>query len=481
MAWEALMKSGPTEQISSKREERWFAARLLFLFVAGFFGLISLRGNGSSSKYPRVKLPDGSWLVARQVTVGKAHAIEIPYPLAEQFQRWQQSYKQAYTTSEDRTVVWLMRENDRGERLDLDWVKRVEIDVGDPRPFTPREYHRQNIRANRNNVGSGTGSSGFSDAQTFGAATPMEIALIHFDFPLLRPRDGMMVVKVFDGSDTLITELPLPYLPPPSLSTEEWRPDPLPASRTDGNLTVTLNGVDFFETTENNGVYVSPRLTYEHDGMASTTWGATEVFHDLLGNQSYAWNCDLSPAESAWKMQLRMTQRPDGRFLPEETKKLPARPLTPAQQVDLVSETHKVNGRSVSIVGLGGQGPLDFTLPKSNSHFKTGEYQPEQYGTGMTSTCNNNRCDVEFSSGLPFLITNDSGGQQDSYVAIVFRDQNGEILTQRGSSGAQGVWFWFFDPKPTSTSVEIEIIVQKYREAEFLIAPPKPDEIKKRQ
>lgn len=477
------MTSGPTEQISSKREERWFAARLLFLFVAvvaGFFGLIALRGNGSSSKYPRVKLPDGSWLVARQVTVGKIHALEIPYTLAEQFQRWQQSYKEAYTTSEDRTVVWLMRENDRGERLDLDWVKRVEIDVGDPRPFSPKEYHRQNIRSNSSG-GSGTGSSGFSDAQPFAAATPMEIALIHFDFPLLRPRDGMMVIKVFDGGDALIAELPLPYLPPASLSAEEWQPDLLPASRSDGNLTVTLNGVDFFETTEDNSVYVSPRLTYEHDGTASTAWGVIEVFHDLLGNQSHAWNCDLSPAEPAWKMNLRMTQHPEGRFLPEETKKLAARPLTPARQVDVFSETHKVNDRSVSIFAMGGQGPLDFTLPKSNSRFRTGEYQPEQYGTSMSSRCDNNRCDVEFSSGLPFLVTNESGGQQDSHVTIVFRDQNGEVLTQRGSSGAQGVWFWFFAPKPTSTSVEIEIIVQKYRQVEFLIAPPKPDEIKKRQ
>ncbi len=477
------MTSIPTEQISSKREERWFAARLLFLFVAvvaGLFGLISLRGNITSSKYPRVKLPDGSWLVARQVTVGKVHAIEIPYPLDVQFRRWQPSYKQPHMTSEDRTVVWLMRENDRGEKLDLDWLKRVEIDVGDPRPFTPHQYHRQNIQSNSGS-GSGTGSSGFSDAKPFAAATPMEIALIHFDFPLLRPRDTKMVVKVFDGSDTLIAELPLPYIPPPSLSTVQWEPDPLPASRMDVNLTVTLNSVDFFATSENNGVYVSPRLTYEHDGMTSTTWGSSEIFHDLLGNQSYAWNCDLSPAESAWKMTLRMSQHTNGRFLPEETKKLPSRPLTPARQLDAVSETYKVNGHSVSIVGMGGQGPLDFTLRNSNARFKTGEYQPQQYGTGMSSRCSNNQCDVEFSSGLPFLITSDSLGQQDSYVTIVFRDQDGEILPQRGSSGTQGLLFWFFDPKPTSTSVEIEIIVQKYRHAEFLIAPPKPDEIKKRQ
>ncbi|HEY4262042.1 MAG TPA: hypothetical protein VGM98_17870 [Schlesneria sp.] len=477
------MTNVPADQISSKREERWFAARLLFLFIvviAGFFGLISLRGNGSSSKYPRVKLPDGSWLVARQVTVGKIHAIEIPYSLGEQFRRWQQSYKQPYMTSDDRTVIWLMRENDRGERLDLDWVKRVEIDVGDPRPMTPQQYHRQNVQANSSG-GTGTGSTGFSDAQPFAAATPMEIALIHFDFPLLRPRDNKLIVKVFDGGDTLIAELPLPYIPPPSLSTDEWEPDPLPASRTDGNLTVTLNSVDFFEASEKNGVYVSPRLTYEHDGVVSTTWGASEVFHDLLGNQSYAWNCDLSPAETAWKMKLRMMQNANGRFLPEETKKLPLRPLAPAQQLEMATETHQINGLTVSIVGLGGTGPLDVTLPKSNLRIKTGKYQPEQYGSGMTSSCNNNRCEVDFSSGLPFLMTSNGMSQSDTSLAIVFRDQDGVILPQNGNSGAQGFSFWFFDPKPTSTSVEIEIIVQKYRQAEFLIAPPKPDEIKKRQ
>lgn len=483
MALEASMTSVPAEQTSSKREERWFAARLLLLFVivlAGFFGLMAIRGNVTSSKYPRVKLPDGSWLVARQVSVGKNHAIEIPYPLGTQFRRWQKSYKQSQTTSDDRTVIWLIRENDRGERLDLDWLKRVELDIADARPMKPKQYHRQSIQA-QSSSGSGTGSDGFSDAKPFGSATQMEIALVHFDLPLLRPHEGKLGIKIFDGADVLIAELPIAYPLLPNLSTEEWQPDPLPASRTDGNLTVTLNGVEFFESSDVGGIHVRPRLTYVHNDVATTTWSAVEEFHDLLGNKSYAWNCDLSPAEPAWKLDLRMSQRPDGRFLPEETKKLPLRPLTPARQLDVVSETHQVNRLPVSIVGMGGQGPLDFTLPNSTSHFKTAAYQPNQYGSGMSTSCSNNKCEVEFSSGLPFLITSDGYGQQDSYVTIVLRDQNGEVLEQKGSSGTERLLFWFFQPKPTSTAIEIELIVQKYRHAEFLIAPPKPDEIKKRQ
>lgn len=479
------MTTNVTEAVSSKREERRFAMRLVLLLivvVAGFFALILLRENiTASSKYPRVKLPDGSWLIVRQVSTGKNHAIEIPYPLKTQFRRWQRTFKQPHTTGEDRTVIWLTRENDQGDRLDLNWLKRVEIDVGDPRPIKPKQYHRQSIQFNSSS-GSGASTEGFSDAKQFATGPVMEVALIHFDAPLLRPRDQKLVIHVFDAKDdSPLVSLPIPYPAPLHLSTEQWQPDPLPASRADGNLTVTLNGVEFYETSNTDGLYVRPLLTFAYDGEPSVTWASSDEYHDLLGNRSYSWGCELSPSEPAWKLSLRMTQLPNGRFLPEETLKLPLRPITAARQLDVKSEKHTVNGVMVSLVGSGGEGPTDFTLPNSRSHFKTSAYRPGQQGYGMSSTCTNNACDVNFASGFPFLITADRGSQPDSSVQFVFRDQNGEELQQRGSSGTEGLMFWFFEPKPTSTSVEIEIIVQKYRHAEFLIAPPKPDQIKKNQ
>lgn len=477
------MTNAPTETTSSKREERRFLLRLVILLVAivvVFFGLISVRGKIDSSKYPRVNLPDGTWLVARQVTVGKNHAIDVPYQMGVQFRRWQQSYTQSKSTSEDRTVVWLMRENERGERLDLDWLKYVEIETGDARAIRPSQYHRQTIQTTSSG-GSGTDSSGFSDAKPFGSAAIVDIALIHFELPILRPRDQAMMIRLFDGEQKVIAGLSLPYPKLPDLSGEIWEPEALPASRSDGNVTVTLKSVEFFEGHNQQGVYIRPQLSFTHDGEESTTWGAVDRLQDLLGNQCYAWNCDLSTAEPAWKLLLTVSQRTDGRFLPEETRKLPLRTLTPDKQLDAVSEAHPVNGATLSIVGYGGKGPINFTLPSSNSSFKTGTYQQNQYSSGMSTRCNNNKCDVEFTSGLPFIITKSGLVQGDLLTQLVIRDQDGQILEQRGSSGTEGLSFWFFEPKPTSTSIEMEIIVQKQHHVEFLIAPPKPEQVRKRQ
>ena len=129
-------------------------------------------------------------------------------------------------------------------------------------------------------------------------------------------------------------------------------------------------------------------------------------------------------------------------------------------------------------MGLGGQGPVEFTLPNSNSNFKTKAYEPGQQGSGMSSSCSGNRCDTEFYSGLPFLVIQATALQPSHNVQLIVRDQDGNVLPQSGQSGAQGLWFWFFDPKPTSTSVTFEFLVEQRRYVEFFIAPPQPGDIK---
>jgi hypothetical protein len=187
----------------------------------------------------------------------------------------------------------------------------------------------------------------------------------------------------------------------------------------------------------------------------------------------------LSPVESAWKLKLTLAQIPSGRLLPEETMKLSPISLAPAKQLVNLSETHTINGMSISLVALGGQGPMNFTLPGSFSTYKTGKFQPGSDSDGMSSSGSPGRSDIEFTSGHPFLMTDLNWGGTDMSVQLVFRDQNGEVLPQRGGGGTEGKMLYIFEPKSTSKSIEVEFIVQKQRHVEFLIAPPKPGEIKR--
>jgi hypothetical protein len=467
------------DPIPAKREERWFLVRLATLFLVTilvFVLLMSLRSRANYSKYPRVKLSDGTWLVARSVTIGTSHPLNIPYPIDVQFRRWQRAHHESHSTQSNRMVVWLTHENDRGEMLDLNWFGRCKLIAADDYQVNPEHYHRQTNQPNSSS-GAGTGHTGYTDANPFGTSKKVQLAVVRFDLPMLRPKDGAMKLDVYDGTGQVVAQLSLPYPELKTILREEWQPDPLPASRSDGNLNVTLTSVDYKRYQSDHGIQVSPRLEFSHDGQPSTAWVVSHELQDLLGNVARTWNCDLSPHEPAWKVRLTMHQSPAGRFLPEEVKRLPPKPLPAAKQVTFLTGSHTVNEIPVSLVGLGGQGPIQFTLPNSSTTFKTGIYHPGQSSMGMSSSCSGNVCDVELSSGHPFLMTSESQFGTDGNIQIVVRDQSGEVLPARGNSSAQGLTFWFFEPLPTSTSIEIEIIAQKCRHAEFLIAPPKPEDI----
>lgn len=472
------------EPLASRWEERRFVFKLAGLFLAVvllFLAALAWRGGVNTSRFPRVQLPDGSWLVAQAVTVGKKHSIEIPYPLEMQFSRWRRSFTDAHSTSTDRMVIWLTRENAKGSPLDLEWFCRAEIAVSDNFTLSASNFHTQH-QYQYGSSGSGTGNSGFSDAKPLAASSKrQDVALARCEFPLVRPQPGKLRLNVYDGTKSVVAVLEIPYPKLPVEPVDDWQIEPLPVTKSAGNLDVTLKSVEFRRDKWNHGALsVNPRLEFVHGGKPSQTWYSHNEMLDVLGNQSYAYQCELSPLEPVWKLRLTMSQGNNGRFLSDETGSLPTLTLTPAKQLALLSHRITVNGAEVRVVGLGGQGPVEFTLPSSNSSFKTKAYEPGQQASGMSSSCSGNRCDVEFYSGLPFLITQNAAASGQT-VMLTAKDQDGNELPLHGSSSTGDLMFWFFDPKPTSTSITFGVIVQQQRQVEFFIAPPKPDEVKKEQ
>ena len=471
------------ESNDARREERRFLLRLIVLIAAGigvFVLLTMFRGSGGNSQFPRVQLADGTWLVVRGVTTGTKHSIEIPYPFEIQLSRWTRSYTNDRSTDSNRMMIWVTHENHRGEVLGLDWFARCQLVTGDGEQTNPREYHRQVIQG-AGSTGAGVGSTGFSDATKYSPSKPLQMAIVNLNLPLQRPREGMMTLDVFDASGQIVAQLKLPY---PAISEpipDDWEPDPLPATRTVGDLTVTLDSVKYSSYPGQSNLSVQPQLKFLHGGQPSTTWSGSPQISDPLGNSCSAWDCDLPRSEKAWKLKVSLAQSASGRFLPSESRRLPLIPLTPAKQLKLLTKTETVNDVPVSIVGMGGAGPFEFTLPQSFSHFKSGEYKPGQYGAGISTRCSGTRCDVDLTSGHPFVVTGDPTPGQGEVVELVFRDQAGELLKRYGLSGTDGVRFWYFEPAPTTTDIEIEIICQKLRTVEFLIQPPKPEDINQNQ
>src|SRR5262249_16010341 len=152
---------------------------------------------------------------------GLTHPLEIPYPFDIQVSRWQRSYTNSHTTDKNRTVVWLTHENSRGEILDLDWFGKCQLVYAEDFRVNPRYYHRQVATAN-NSSGSGVGSDGYNDAKPFGPSKKLDMAVVNFDLPLLRPREGSMQLDVFDGTGKQIARLNVPYPKVPNMLDEDW-------------------------------------------------------------------------------------------------------------------------------------------------------------------------------------------------------------------------------------------------------------------
>lgn len=465
---------------SSRSEERWFLLRVLLLvigLIAGFFIILALRSQKDLSKYPHARLPDGTWLIIRQINVGTDHSIEVPYPFKRRFRTGQRSYLQTLSTSTDRMGIWMMRLDDQGEALDLDWFKAVEAQVDDPRVIKPRHYQRRYNRTN-NSSGDSTGMEGFSKAEPFGSRTLMDIDLVHFDLPMIRPQAESITLKIYDGSGIVVTQLKFAPPPLPTQSVENWSPDPLPATQSDGDVSVTLTGVDFRQESHQPGMTVLPQLKFEHRGQPSVTWGSICRLKDPAGNSVDSWNCDLPPGESAWKLTLSASQLPNGRFQADERLILPAKSLAPDGQLKMLSESYDINGLSVSLIGLGGQGPVSFELPGSRNQYETAEFEQGQMNHGWSTNCQANRCKVSFSTGCPFLITRRSKSDSSRVMQLLIRDQNGKSLSSFLTSTIDQLSFHFFELKPETESIELEFIVQKERHFEFIITPPRSDDIK---
>jgi hypothetical protein len=289
-----------------------------------------------------------------------------------------------------------------------------------------------------------------------------------------------MRLAIYDVSNELIGMLDVPY-PKVTLPAVEWQPERLPVTRSDGNLDVTLTGIRFHKYDHAYGPTVEAQVTCVHDGQPSQTWSVSPELQDPLGNVSPGWNCDLSPLEPAWKIRLTLSQQTNGKFLPEETGKSPLIPIPAAGQFAVLSQKLIVNGVEVQLMGFGGPGPLEFSFPNPMTKITSKPYKPGDTNNGMSTSGNGTMQNIEFYTGHPFVITNDGLYSGDMNAQLVIRDEYNQEVQRSATQSNNGMTFWFFEPKPTTTSVQLEFIIQKNRHVEFLIAPPRPEDIKSSQ
>ena len=380
-------------------------------------------------------------------------------------------------------AIWLSRrDGQRPERhLDFDWWARCVVvdengwEVEDDSP---------GLRGFGN--GGSTGTSGSRPLSVNSSGTRYERIIAHSTLPRIRHAGGAFKLRVYNFDDELVAELDVPDPAPPT-AIPEWTPSPLPATASDGDLTLQLNNVtsQVYTWTSNQriveNVNISLATEFLQDGQKTEEWlVSSSQLSDALGNESQTYGCRLSPFEPAWKLSIRAFRTSAARF--DDNEKWTAAELTlpEADQGLLISDSAAVGSgpASVGIMAIGGSGTVEYSgLGASGTNssyggqagsetFNIRHDSPYTFGGTPPSTTTRVECK------LPHLVLKVDGLDLNQSLTLTAVDDQGRDVKTHGPYGIAELQFFFFAPPEGATSVTPIVIVQDGRNFEFLVKPP---------
>lgn len=475
-----------------RRWSPWMLVVLLFggMFVvlAGGLGVaIALRPANPVRPMRAVQelaMPDGTILALEQVTFGKRHHIEIQGDAPKTpwfFFETTRKYPIDESTWRDSFMLWFTRRNaTTGEYLDFEWWSHsIAIDEHGS------EYYDDN--AGRDSY-SGHGSSGMSGSRPFSpvGGGKQDLLVAHSALPIFRHSSKTFKLRVFDTNGTKVAEFDAPYTPTATFPV--WTPETLPATKKDGDLEVTLKSVVARPNTYHvdrravQTTQLEPKMEIRRDGKPAPEWNNFSFdISDALGNQPGIWNCNLSPHESAWKLDVTVWRSvPDPKlppasppvFDPSEQWTLSGLPVPEANKAQLVSKSNTIQGTPLEVVAVGGGGKLSYT---DTAPAGSGGSSSSSGGVGDKSYHIESRSDrgtrtTTVDCPLPHLMARITGLSHEYRLDLrVTDDQNRNVPFNMGHGNDPAIYF--LEIPEGAQSLSATFTVHKGRKAEFLIAP----------
>jgi Tol biopolymer transport system component len=463
------------------------AAMLLF---AAFAALMVDRDEGAPSRFglASVTMPDGTLLVLEEVTFGRRHQFDVelpPKPGFSLFPKLNTRKLDSYSSNES-NVVWLSRRDAAtGRYLDLDWWSHSlaidqhgdEVRDDDPRLMVMTE--------------SGSSSHGgprpLSAARTGGGGGPIVCIVATSSVRAFRHEGDTFKLRVYNVAGEQVAVFDVPDRNPAVGTWPVWTPEPLPAEKSDGDVTLRLTGITgqgqiwtMGDGREEEHVNLYFQTQVLQNGTSTEEWYPVQQWlSDALGNQSSPWDCRLSPREAAWKVTMRLLRKETAAFAAHET--WTADPLDVPQRdtSELVNATQSVNGVDLEIIALGGPGSVSYdqiAAPNTNASYNgsvgsTGQsfrIDTNDMGTGRGPGRNTTKvvCEVPHVAVRP----REMGPRHD--VRLLARDDQAREVKASGPNVNAEVYFWFLEAPADAKTLELTFIVQEDRNVEFVVAPP---------
>ena len=414
-------------------------------------------------------LSDGSILRLEQVTYGTQHRFDVRVSASPQPGRPPSRIDRPITegTSDNCLMLWFTRRSPgRGEALDFSWWSHCL--AIDERGRTILDENPGEDAISQNSSSGRSGSRPFSPRQD---NQRCDIIAAHSTLRPFRHTGETFTLQVFNTAGEIVAEFDVhnPLRGP----FPEWTPEPLPATKTDGDLRVTLRSLrpQWWDDSSNKvrRLAIHPEFEFEQSGQVSKHW-TTESMQvlDALGNTAGANNCDLDPLESAWKLRLRLQRNEQAAFDPAETFKIPPIALPAAATSMSIRQDGSVQGAQITILAVGGSGPTVYpglAMQGGTSHFSGGDSDSEykiETRPGQGTLVNARR---------PHILYRVTGMQPQQHLMLQVVDDQARPVTVHPNN-FHDVVFGFLKVQPDAKTIEMTFTVQKSREVEFLIAPP---------
>jgi hypothetical protein len=454
---------------------------------------------GTDNVLAEATLSDGTILRLDAVTSGSKQKLILEHRSSKvltllnlQQYRPEVSASAEFGEMSPRCTVWLTRRDpNTGDPLDLDWLSHCTAIDADG-------WESTSGSAGRCHWATTSPTNPYEDSLSrdrapFSALPPgkyRQIVVGAF-LPLFRPKDGRFPLKVYNKQGEVVATFDATYpTPPPTRA--DWTPVKLPATQTTGDLSVTLERVEWTPQPSDPSVpenrlptwKLSPSTTLTWHGEPSDNWRLiTEnilAVEDGLGNMSYMDKCRLTPHVPAWKVGFLLWRKPEGRYEPHEEWDPGPIEMPAAGESRALTLSGEIDGVPVRLLRVCAPGKHQFTVTIPASRAVLGNAPPySKEGAGWKTTVDHRPgfADWTVETNQPAFVWQLDWGTPGRKIPFsrVFdtRDTQMEVDEFTDYGYEQVTHLAFLKLSPSSDSIVLKPTIYETRTVYFQIEPPR--------
>ncbi len=257
----------------------------------------------------------------------------------------------------------------------------------------------------------------------------------------------------------------------------QWQPEPLPATKHAGDLSVTLTGLSW-ELGSNEWVMLSarPQFQFAQNGEPTREWEESGItFADATGNSCY--EVGLCRYEPAWKLRARFFRTDNARFSPDETW-ITKVPVPKPNTAKVLSGSRTIQGVKVELLAIGGKGKVSYSHRKAKGIHEEESTHSEEEGIkfAVNMTTRKGAVITTVKAASPHVAVRAYGLTENHHITLQATDERGrrvQVVAHVLSSHSDGErHYWFLKPSPNAQTLRLTFAVHKSRTVEFFVQPP---------